>query len=153
MAGEAAVSYARNEASASEDTPPDWGDDDNLDSSPADKPYEEHASTRPAESQWPCGPEGRPSDRGCSSGHTAGKPNEPIGEPPKRGSGEATDGGGKAEREPCPQPQLASSVSASTHAETEEEHDKESRVLMTRERSQVLRGLLCSGDHLACHSL
>ena len=128
MAREATLPHARKR------TPPDWGDDDSLDNSPANKPHEEHVG------------------EGCSSGRMAEKPSEPIGEPPKRRSqtvkakpnepvgdpatakprhnkaaqcgGGATDGGGKGEREPCSQSQLASSTSASTHVETGREHVK-----------------------------
>ena len=60
----------RRDASVSEDTPPDWGgdDDDNDSNTEVELPAEWKAEDV-TEDQWPWGPAGRPSDRGESAGH------------------------------------------------------------------------------------
>ena len=60
--------------SASEDTPPDWGGEEE-DSSPDGQDKEQAASA-----QWPWGPAGRPSDQDAEQQ----RPNEPAGEPPRK---------------------------------------------------------------------
>ena len=62
----------RGSSPPDEDTPPDWGDDDQTDDDPT------HDS-------WPWGESGRPSDQGHSEGILGQKPNEPVGAP--RGGG------------------------------------------------------------------
>ena len=87
--------------SASEDTPPDWGGEEE-DSSPDGQEKEQAAGT-----QWPWGPAGRPSDQDAGQQ----RPNEPAGEPPRKRSGLPTDKPNEPAGEPPDRPLRLASTS------------------------------------------
>ena len=72
--------HVKRERGVSEDTPPDWGDDDSPSGSP-ESTDDDDGDDDMQLSQWPWGPGGRPSDNDGATGRLTEKPNEPAGEP------------------------------------------------------------------------
>ena len=90
--------------STSEDTPPDWGGEEE-DSSPDGQDKEQAAGA-----QWPWGPAGRPSDQDAEQQ----RPNEPVGGPPRKPSCSPTDRPNEPAGEPPVRPKAGQHVGRGT---------------------------------------